>query len=85
MSACNGLGNNVDPEKTFNNLPLFVDEVNDDGDSFALTGRTIEDDGVVVPGHGTYTWRTSWLGKPEIDKEVLLCHGMDGGDKFKHA
>ena len=78
VPQCNELGNNVDPDKTLNNLPLFVGKANGDGDSFVLTGRTIEDDGVVVPWHGTYTGRT-WLGNPQIDKELLLCHGMDGG------
>ena len=32
--------------RRLNNLPLFIDEANGDGDSLVLTGRTIEDEGV---------------------------------------
>ena len=63
MSACNELGNIVDPDKTLNNHPLFVDEANGDGDSFVLTGRTIEGDGVVVPGMVLTPGASGWASR----------------------
>ena len=83
LSRIHGLGHNVNADKTLDDVPVTVDESDNDSIRFAKARGSIKNQRVVMTGRGLSS--ISWSGKTEVSSHTAHLYLSNGWYEFRQS